>query len=121
MRLPAEKLPRFLQDDGYGEINFTGHRIGLHHVVRVYRDDGYSVEMIAGRFPTLPLATIHEAIAFYLKNAATVDAYIDGHDRQASKLKAAAGARPSLKTLRQRLVRTQQRKNKRAHGASIPS
>jgi hypothetical protein len=40
-------LPEFLTSDDGGFINLTGHRIGLHHVVRVY-EDGCSPEIIVG-------------------------------------------------------------------------
>jgi uncharacterized protein (DUF433 family) len=68
-------LPEFLTQSPDGEIRPTGHRIGLYHLVQHY-NDGDSAEMLAARYPTLPLALVHRVIAFYLDNQRDVDAYI---------------------------------------------
>jgi uncharacterized protein (DUF433 family) len=81
-------LPDFLAQDRYGYIHLAGHRIGLRHVVELY-NDGYTPEMLHDHFPTLPLALIHKAIAFYLENQAEVDAYVrqsgEALEREAAK------------------------------------
>jgi uncharacterized protein (DUF433 family) len=69
------ELPDFLNQLPDGEIVLTGHRIGLYHVVRGY-NEGESAEMLASRYPTLPLALVHKVIAFYLDHRAEVDAYV---------------------------------------------
>jgi uncharacterized protein (DUF433 family) len=69
------QLPEFLTQSPDGEICLTGHRIGLYHLVQHY-NDGDSAEMLAARYPTLPLALVHRVIAFYLDNQRDVDAYI---------------------------------------------
>ncbi len=71
------QLSDFLTEAPDGEIRLTGHRIGLFHVVEHY-NDGDSAEMLASRYPTLPLALVHKVIAFYLDNQEEVDAYITG-------------------------------------------
>ena len=58
-----------------GEIRVTGHRIDVFHLV-YFSNDGYSAEMLLGRFPTLKLALIHKVIVFYLENKEEVDAYV---------------------------------------------
>jgi hypothetical protein len=58
-------LPDFLTADDQGYIHATDHRVGLHHVVRVY-NEGYSPEMIVGHYPTLPGDLFHIIIGFYL-------------------------------------------------------
>src|SRR5437879_1977221 len=68
-------LPDFLAQDKFGYIYLAGHRIGLMHVMDLYKD-GYCPEMLLDHFPTLSLALIHKVIAFYLENQAEVDAYI---------------------------------------------
>ena len=50
-------LPDFLAQDKYGFIHDTGHRIGVMHVVDLYRE-GYSPEMLLDHFPTLCLALL---------------------------------------------------------------
>jgi uncharacterized protein (DUF433 family) len=69
------QLPEFLTRSADGEIQLTGHRIGLYHVIQYY-NEGESAEMLASRYPTLPLSLVHKVIAFYLDNQADVDAYI---------------------------------------------
>ena len=95
-------LPDFLKDDGYGYIHLTGHRIGLHHVIRHYRE-GYSPEMLWEQFPTLSLALIHKTIAFYLENREEVDDYIAKEEAEFDRQAAAAPKGPSLAELRRRL------------------
>src|SRR5262245_19623851 len=79
-------LPDFLTEDPNGFIHVTGHRIGLMHIVDLYRDERYTPELLEDHFPTLSLANIHKVIAFYLDNKAEVDAYCkaerEGIDRQ---------------------------------------
>jgi uncharacterized protein (DUF433 family) len=98
------KLPDFLEDEGYGVIRLTGHRIGLHDVIYFYRE-GYSAEALGCQFPTLSLAEIHKVIAFYLENQKEVDTYVDEHEADCEKHRTAAAKGPTLKELRQRLAR----------------
>src|SRR5687767_9819070 len=69
------KLADFLIQSPDGEITLVGHRIGLYHLVRRY-NQSESAEMLAARYPTLPLSLVHKAVAFYLENQSEVDAYI---------------------------------------------
>jgi len=68
-------LPEFLTQAGDGEIRLTEHRIGLFHLVQHYHE-GESAEMLACRYPSVPLALIHKVLAFYLENQPAVEAYI---------------------------------------------
>jgi uncharacterized protein (DUF433 family) len=69
-------LPDFLTRLPDGEIRVTGHRIGLYHLVLRY-NEGESAEMLACRYPTLPLWLVHKVVAFYLQNRSDVDAYAE--------------------------------------------
>lgn len=71
--------PDFLAKDDLGFVHFAGHRIGLHHVIRLY-NDGFSPEGIVEAFPSLSLLQVHKAIVYYLENQAVVDAYMRVHD-----------------------------------------
>jgi uncharacterized protein (DUF433 family) len=95
-------LPDFLTQSEDGSIRLTGHRIDLWDVV-VFYNEGYSAEMLAGQFPTLPLPVIHKAIAFYLENQSEVDAYVHQCEGEVEGQRAAAKKGPSLAELRQRL------------------
>ena len=86
-----------------GEIRFVGSRIDLYHVVEVY-NQGFSAEMIAGQFPTLPLALIHKVIGFYLENRADVDAYVVGV-RAELEQQAATRKHVNLTELRERMAK----------------
>lgn len=93
-------FPDFLYEAPFGEILLSGHRIGLYHVVHYY-NDGFSPEMIAGQFPTLPLALVHKVIAFYLENRASVDAYVANCRRELDEQQ--QSRQGDLATLRKRL------------------
>ena len=95
------KLPEFLTADDGGFIHAAGHRIGLHHVIRLY-SEGYSPEMLVGEYPTLPLALVHKMIAFYLENLAEVDAYMAAHDREIEWQMAEPRRGPTFAELRAR-------------------
>jgi uncharacterized protein (DUF433 family) len=69
------ELPEFLTQSSEGEIRLAGHRIGLYHLIERY-NDGESAEMLASRYPSLPLALVHKVLGFYLDNQSDVDAYI---------------------------------------------
>lgn len=98
-------LPDFITQDPDGILRLTGHRIGLHDLIPLYRN-GYSPEMLAAHFPTLSLALIHKTIAFYLENAADMDRYVQ-NELQLSAQQRSASTTPSLKQLRDRLAKTQ--------------
>lgn len=94
-------LPDFLTRTEHGGIRMAGSRIGLEHVVEEFVR-GASAEMIAARYPTLGLAHVYKAIAFYLENRTEVDAYVAEtvaeYERQA-----ALAHRPNWEEMRVRL------------------
>lgn len=97
-------LPEFLADVN-GEIFLAGHRIELAQVIHAYRE-GASAELIASRYPTLPLSLVHRVIAFYLDHQGEVDDYVDLFlgDVQAQR---SQGRQVDLSSLRQRLTKGQ--------------
>jgi uncharacterized protein (DUF433 family) len=95
-------LPDYLTTDAFGYIHLSGHRIGLRHVVELYRDH-YTPEMLRDHFPTLPLALIHKVIAFYLENQTEVDAYVKTSQETVEKLAAASQPGPGAAELRRRM------------------
>ena len=99
------KLPDFLTTDSYGYIHLTGHRIGMVDIVHFYRQ-GDNAEMLAARFPSVPLALHHKVIAHYPENQAEVDSYVLQHDavvEQQRRSAASSGQGPSLDELRARM------------------
>lgn len=93
-------LPDFLTNAD-GDIRLSGHRIGLYHVVCAY-NDGESAEMIACRYPTLPLSLVHKVIAFYLENQTEVDAYVSACAAELDEQRR-TGRHVDLEALRRRL------------------
>jgi uncharacterized protein (DUF433 family) len=70
-------LPDFLTQAPDGEIRLTGHRIGLYHLIERY-NEGESAEMLACRYPSLPLSLVHKVLAYYLENQPEIGAYVRG-------------------------------------------
>jgi uncharacterized protein (DUF433 family) len=99
------QLPEFLTQSQDGEIRLTGHRIGLYHLVQHY-NEGESAEMLAARYPTLPLALVHKVLAFYLDNQSEVDTYMAACSVAANEQQQAA-SRLDLDSLRRRLAKGQ--------------
>jgi uncharacterized protein (DUF433 family) len=99
-------LPDFLTRETTGEIRLRGHRIGLCHLVTYY-NDGYSAEMLACQYPTLPLALIHNTIGFYLDNQAEVDSYVAGCEESLRDQRTTNPRRLPLAALRDRLAAMQ--------------
>jgi uncharacterized protein (DUF433 family) len=95
-------LPDFLTEWTHGEIMLKGHRIALHHVVPFY-NEGHAAEMLLGRFPTLSLALMHKAIAFYLENQTEVDANVAAQKAEIDRLAATLPDGPGTVELRERL------------------
>jgi uncharacterized protein (DUF433 family) len=96
------QLPEFLTESSDGEITLTGHRIGLYHLVEHY-NEGESAEMLAARYPTLPLSLVHKVLAFYLDNRSEVDSYVAVCLAQMDKQQR-AGQPLDLSALRSRLA-----------------
>jgi uncharacterized protein (DUF433 family) len=96
-------LPDFLHQGPLGEIRFVGSRIDLYFVVSAHVE-GLSAEMIAERYPTLPLAVIRKAVAFYLENRAVVDEYVRGVNAEYDQLMATT-PHVDLARLRERAAR----------------
>jgi hypothetical protein len=78
------QLPAFLTQPQDSEIRLMDHRIGLYHLIQHY-NEGESAEMLACRYPTVPLALVHKVLAFYLENqvgAGRLRCGLDGDDRR---------------------------------------
>lgn len=97
-------LPDFLKSDEAGDIRLVGHRIGLYHVVHYY-NEGYSAEMLACQYPSLPLALIHKVIAFYLENRIEVEAYVEAYLDELQQQRAANPNRVNVAALEERFAR----------------
>jgi uncharacterized protein (DUF433 family) len=99
-------LPDYLTQHADGEITLTGHRIGLFHIAHYYQE-GFSPEMLACQYSTLPLALIHKVIAYYLENREKVDAYIASCRAELDRQQLANQGQIDLNALRLRLAARQ--------------
>jgi uncharacterized protein (DUF433 family) len=98
---PTEPLP--LNQESDGTVRVGGTRVLLDVVVLAYRN-GASAEQITEQYPPLDIADVYAAIAFYLRHAAAVDAYLEGRRREAAQLRAEIEAKFNPRGLRERLL-----------------
>jgi hypothetical protein len=59
--------------------------------------------MLLGQFPTLSLALVHKAIAYYLENKGEIDSYMARCDAEMEELRAKATRGPDIVELRRRM------------------
>lgn len=102
MSLADFSLPEFLEREPDGFVHFRGHRVGLHHAIRRYRE-GCSAEMILLELPTLTLLLVHKAIVLYLEHVDAVDRMIEGIDGEIDRQVAAAPPPMPSAELRRRI------------------
>jgi uncharacterized protein (DUF433 family) len=62
-------------DERDGSLKIAGTRVSLGSVVAGFRE-GESPEQILKSFPTLTLAQVYGAIAYYLENRGVIDEYL---------------------------------------------
>lgn len=79
----------------------AGSRVSLDSVVHGFRR-GESAETICQNFELLTLEEVYGAIAYYLANQASVDAYLAKQEETAGEAK--RNAEPLLADLRKRLL-----------------
>ena len=98
-------LPDFLVEWPHNEIVVKGHRIGLYHVVRRYKD-GMAVAQIAQWYPSLEQELVQKVIDFYHANQAEVDAYVAEEEDAMDRQRAATPNKLDLEEMRRRYAGT---------------
>jgi uncharacterized protein (DUF433 family) len=83
-------------EDREGTFYVNGSRVPLSLVVRLF-DEGMSPEAIRSEFPTLTLAQVHGAIAFYLDHKGDVEVSIQKADLAEETFRQAHATPPRLK------------------------
>jgi uncharacterized protein (DUF433 family) len=73
-----------LRLDESGTIRIGASRVTLDTLIGCYQR-GETPEQIRSGFPTLPLADIYAAIAYYLRHQGELDAYLDQRQREAEQ------------------------------------
>ena len=99
----AETAIAFVISAPGGGWRVGNSRVSLDSIVHAYRD-GQSPEAIHDDFPSLSLAQIHGAIAFYLHNRAEVDRHLAAVSQKWDQLQSAtrSSSDPLLTRLRAR-------------------
>ena len=97
-------LPDLLICTPEGTWRFAGTRVSLDSVIHAFWE-GATPEEICQEFPSLSLAQVYGAIAYYLKQRDKVDAYLQAGRDGAEKLKQELNGRHKefLSRLRQQL------------------
>ncbi len=105
-QLPQSEL---LDPDTEGGWRLAGTRVSLDSVVQAFRT-GATPEEICQDFPSLTLARVYAAIAYYLEHRDQIDAYLRDQQQAAAQLHQTLNARHEafLTELRQRLANRQQ-------------
>jgi uncharacterized protein (DUF433 family) len=107
----AEAVP--LRTDQDGAIRVGGTRVLLEVVIGAY-ERGDSPEGIVRAFPTLKLADVYAAIAYYLIHKDEVDAYIRQVERDGEEIRRKIEALPTYKPLTRETLRArlEEKKNR---------
>jgi uncharacterized protein (DUF433 family) len=93
-----------LRVDEHGAIRVGDSQVLLDIVIREYHN-GAEPETIAHGFPTLDLADVYGAIAYYLRHRKEIDDYLDSRRQEAEKLRQEIEAQqPSRVELRAKLL-----------------
>jgi uncharacterized protein (DUF433 family) len=87
-----------------GRPHILGHRIKVKHVAVWHEQMGMSPAEIVATHPTITLADVHAALAYYYDHRAEVDAEMAEEERLVEDMKAQAGPSRLQEKLRQRTV-----------------
>jgi uncharacterized protein (DUF433 family) len=85
-----------------GEPHILGHRIKVRHVAVWHEEMAMSPAEIAATYPTITLAQVHAALAYYYDHQDEIRAAIAEEDRFVEELKAKSGPSLLQERLRQR-------------------
>ncbi len=107
LTIVSETAPLEMTQEGVVRVGKT--RVTLDTVITVFKQ-GTTAEEIAYRYPTLTLADIYSAIAFYLNHQPEVETYLHQREQQAKEIRRINEAKFDPQGLRDRLIarKTQQ-------------
>jgi uncharacterized protein (DUF433 family) len=100
-------------------IRLKGHRIGIEHVLEIYKD-GRSAEEIAATFPSLRLEDVYASILYYLLHRPSIDAYLRDYEELGQRMMAQADSQPSPAGARLRELWKARQGEKRGENAVSP-
>lgn len=75
--------------DGHGgpQTRIAGHRINVSHIVMYYEEQGMSPQEIVEQLPTITLADVHAALAYYYDNPELIAAEEATEERYMEEMK----------------------------------
>ncbi|TAE60994.1 MAG: DUF433 domain-containing protein [Nostocales cyanobacterium] len=100
----AEPIPLETTKDGV--VVIRNSRVTLDTIVAVF-NQGVTAEEIAYRYPSLMLADVYAAIAFYLHHQEDVDSYLKQRQQQKQEVRQINESRFNAQDLRNRLLSRQ--------------
>ena len=101
IRVTAEPIPLVVGDDGVARVR--GTRVTLDTIVDAFRM-GATAEEIAQQYPTVALADVYAAVAFYLHHQPEVDDYLRAGQVEAERVRAQVEQRFPPNGVRDRLL-----------------
>lgn len=102
VQLGHDELP--LAQDDHGVIRVGGTRVSLDSLLSQYLN-GASPEQIVDSFPSLSLAEVHAAIAFFLRHRSEIEVYLDEGRKEAEEIERETRATFPTAEFRERLLR----------------
>ena len=85
-----------------GRPRIDGHRIQVEDVAIWHERMGMSPDQIVSEYPSITLADVHAALAYYYENRERIDADIEAAKKYAEEMRAKAGPSRLEEKLRQR-------------------
>lgn len=82
-------------DQEDGALRIKGTRVGLEPIVAHFQE-GQTPEQIARSFPTVTLAQVYAAIAYYLENKERIDSYMAESQRELEQIPSLSETNPKL-------------------------
>jgi uncharacterized protein (DUF433 family) len=100
---PADRV-RIVSTSGIcgGRPRIDGHRIQVEDIAIWHERMGMSPDQIVSEYPSITLADVHAALAYYYENRERIDADIEAAKQYAEEMKAKAGPSRLQEKLRQR-------------------
>ena len=99
--IQPESIPIEIKEDGVARI--SGTCVTLDTVVGAF-NHGASAEEIAQQYPSLVLSDIYAVITYYLREKATVDAYLAEYRQHGEQIRQEVEARFNPVGIRERLL-----------------
>jgi uncharacterized protein (DUF433 family) len=88
-RTETLETPRIVRTPGMcgGKPRIDGHRIKVEHIAICHERMGMSPDEIVSAHPSITLAQVHAALAYYFDHKAEIDADIEEGERFVEELK----------------------------------